>query len=161
MNSLSSIRLNSFLILALIVTTHFTQPPTTHHHRRLNHSLRLLLPSQRANLPHHRPQHRQHRCRNSSPPRALLPQDPTRHRHHRHHLPLLLTSLASIRAAAKAINDRSIPHIDILIHNAGIMACPMKGRKVDWNLNGRRIPCLISYSLTSFSPNSSSPPTHE
>ncbi len=36
-----------------------------------------------------------------------------------------LASLASVRAAAKEVlADASIPHIDVLINNAGIMACP-------------------------------------
>jgi len=36
-----------------------------------------------------------------------------------------LASLASVRAAAQAILDNpDVPHIDVLINNAGVMACP-------------------------------------
>ncbi|PMD54045.1 NAD(P)-binding protein [Hyaloscypha bicolor E] len=55
-------------------------------------------------------------------------------------VPLLLTSLASIALPLKTIlNDTFIPHIDILIYNAGIMACPYErsedGLESQWQMN--------------------------
>ncbi|KZV99685.1 NAD(P)-binding protein [Exidia glandulosa HHB12029] len=42
-----------------------------------------------------------------------------------------LSSLASVRSAAQQIvQDANIPHIDVLINNAGVMACPLE-RTVD------------------------------
>jgi NAD(P)-dependent dehydrogenase (short-subunit alcohol dehydrogenase family) len=51
------------------------------------------------------------------------------------YIPLLLSSLASVRAAAHLIlNDSTIPNIDVLINNAGIMACPYEKTKDEFEL---------------------------
>jgi NAD(P)-dependent dehydrogenase (short-subunit alcohol dehydrogenase family) len=56
------------------------------------------------------------------------------------YIPLFLSSLTSVRAAAQTIlSDPSIPHIDVLINNAGIMACPYEktedGFELQWQTN--------------------------
>ena len=44
-------------------------------------------------------------------------------------IPINLDSLSSVRATASNIlNDQSITHIDVMINNAAIMACPVRLR---------------------------------
>ncbi|KAE9370833.1 putative retinol dehydrogenase 12 [Stipitochalara longipes BDJ] len=56
------------------------------------------------------------------------------------YIPLLLTSLSSVRSAASTIlTDSSIPTIDVLINSAGVMACPYSktedGFESQWQTN--------------------------
>jgi len=48
-------------------------------------------------------------------------------------VPLDLTSLASVRACAAAIDERA-PRLDVLLNNAGIMACPRGATKDGFEL---------------------------